>query len=113
MSARLTSTMLVGALVRQAQAQGGGAMILHKGEAMSGTIVVQLLERGVNLGFFERIMTLDGTYELAPCGPRNLDQDIEMSDYISRRTAIDPDMWVLELDIAAGHQLAAQLLCAG
>lgn len=113
MSTRLTSAMLVGALVRQAQAQGGSAMILHKGEAMSGTILVQLLDRGTNMGFFERVATLNGTYELAPCGPRDLNQDIEMSDYIARRISVDPDMWVVELDTAAGQQLAAQLLCAG
>ncbi len=113
MSDRLTSQLLVSALVRRVQAEGGSAMILHKGEAMSGSIVVQLLDRGVNLGFFERIANLSGVLDLVPCGPKDLAQDAEMSEYIARRTAVDPDIWFVELDTALGHQLAAQLLCAG
>jgi len=112
MTERLTSAMLVGALVRSAQAQGGTAMILHKGETLSGTIVVQIVERGRSQGFFERITTLNGTVELSPCGPRNTGQDQENSQYIERRVRVDPDMWIVELDVADGYQLAAQLLCA-
>lgn len=113
MSARLTSQVLVSALVRRAQAAGGGAMILHKGEAESGSIVVQLLDRGVNLGFFERLTSLSGVLELVPCGPPPTSPDSELSHYIERRTARDPDMWFVELDTVLGQQLAAEILCAG
>jgi hypothetical protein len=113
MSDRLTSHLLVGALIRRTQAQGGTAMVLHKGESIGGSIIVQLLERGRNLGFFERITALNGTAQLAPCGPQTRDQDTENSQYIERRVARDPDIWVLELDVAQGEQLAAEVLCAG
>lgn len=113
MSARLTSQLLVGALVRRAQAAGGGAMILHKGEPVSGAIVVQLLDRGVNLGLFERIADLSGRLELVPCGPPKTSPESEVSHYIARRTAVDPDIWFVELDTVLGQQLAAEILCAG
>lgn len=113
MSDRLTSQMLVSALLRRAQAEGGSAMVLHRGESTSGTIVLQLLERGENRGFFERITALNGTVSLVPCGPRDLDQLTENSLYIERRIRVDPDIWVIELDVAGGEQLAAQLLCTG
>jgi hypothetical protein len=111
MSDRLTSQMLVSALIRSVQAQGGNAMVLHKGESMSGTIVVQIVERGQNLGFFERITTLSGTVELIRCGPQAADQPSEISQYIERRVRVDPDIWLLELDIAEGQRLAAEMLC--
>jgi hypothetical protein len=38
---------------------------------------------------------------------------MELAHYIARRTAIDPDIWFIELDTALGHQLAAEILCAG
>jgi len=111
MTARLTSQMLVSALLRRTQAEGGMATILHKGESISGTIVVQLLERGANRGFFERLTNLSGTLELVPCGPQETDQQYEIMAYISRRVDVDPDIWLVELDIASGHHLAAQVLC--
>ena len=113
MRERLTSQLLASALIRRVQMEGGSAMVLHKGEAMSGSIVVQLLDRGVNLGFFERVTSLSGGLELVPCGPKDLSQNMEMAHYIARRTAVDPDIWFIELDTALGHQLAAEILCAG
>jgi len=113
MSARLTSQMLVGALVRRTQAAGGGAMVLHKGEPVSGTIVVQLLDRGVNLGLFERISSLSGGLDLFPCGPARGRPDTDFSQYIERRVTTDPDIWFVELDTVSGQQLAAEILCVG
>lgn len=113
MSARLTSRMLVGALVRRAQAAGGFATILHKGESASGSIVVQIAERGESRGFLERITNLSGTVELVPCGPGNSAEFTENSQYIERRVGVDPDIWFVELDVAGGEQLAAEILCAG
>lgn len=113
MNARLTSQLLVGALVRRTQAAGGGAMILHKGEPVSGAIVVQLLDRGVNLGLFERISSLSGGLDLFPCGPAPDRPDTDFSQYIERRTMTDPDIWFIELDTVSGQQLAAEILCAG
>jgi hypothetical protein len=110
---RLTSQILVSALMRQAQAAGGFAAVLHRGEAMSGAIVVQIVERGENIGLFERVTGLDGKTELVPVGPDNLSEFSALSDYIARRTRVDPDIWFLELDVADGQRLAAALLCAG
>lgn len=113
MSPRLTSQLLVGALVRRAQAAGGSAMILHKGEPVSGAIVVQLVDRGRNIGLFERIADLSGQLALVPCGPAADRPDSEISHYIARRTQVDPDIWFVELDTVLAQQLAAEILCAG
>lgn len=111
MSNRLTSQFLVQALLRKVQAESGMGMVLHKGEVNSGTIVVQLIERGQTIGLFERITSLDGTVALSPCGPRDLSQDTEITQYIDRRTRVDPDIWFVELDVADGERLAASVLC--
>ena len=113
MSDRLTSRMLVGALIRRAQVAGGFATVLQRGESMSGAIVVQVLERGRNIGFFERITDLDGRAQLVATGPKSASDFSEITQYIARRLRSDPDIWFIELDVAAGEQLAADLLCAG
>lgn len=111
MSGRLNSRILIGALLRQAQAHGGTGTVLHKGEPLSGTIVVQVIQRGQTIGLFERITSLDGTLALSPCGPKDLSQDTEISQYIARRTQVDRDIWFVELDVADGERLAADILC--
>lgn len=110
---RLTSQLLVQALVRTAQSAGGMAMVLHKGEQMSGAIVVQILERGQNLGLFERVTDLDGRVSLMSAGPASGCEPTEINQYIERRTTVDPDIWFVELDIADGQRLAAEVLGAG
>jgi len=111
MSARLTSQMLIGALVRRAQEAGGSAMVLHKGEAISGTLLVQLVDHGTHLGFVERMTGLSGKTELVPAGPGDGSQHVEIMSYIDRRTGSDPDIWILELDVAEGQRLVADILC--
>ncbi|MBT2188595.1 DUF1491 family protein [Sphingobium nicotianae] len=113
MSGRLTSQMLVSALIRRAQAAGGFATVLHKGESMSGAIVVQVVESARHTGFFERIMGLDGRSHLVSTGPKLVSDFSDISQYIDRRLRADPDIWFVELDVAEGEQLAADILCAG
>jgi hypothetical protein len=113
MSERLTSQMLVSALLRLVQSRSGVAMVLQRGEPDSGAIVVQIVERGRNIGFFERIMSLDGTIMLTRSGPVETAEVAEIDQYIERRRRADPDIWIVELDVAEGQRLAAELLCAG
>ena len=47
MSARITSKTLVSALRRQVEAAGGHAMVLTKGDEISGAVILALANRGV------------------------------------------------------------------
>ncbi len=47
MSARVTAGLLVSALIRRVEAEGGHAMVLAKGDATSGAILIALAVRGV------------------------------------------------------------------
>lgn len=106
--ARLTSAMLASALIRRANQQGGFAAILSKGDEISGAILVQALERGRFSGLFERSLGLDGIYEwrrTGPQGPENID---EIGKYLARRRATDPDLWIVELDIADAERFIVE-----
>jgi len=111
MNARLTTQMLVSALLRRVDYEGGFATVLHKGDPIGGVILVQLLHHGTFHALLERMTGLDGRQSLVPCGPQNSPQDIEINDYISRRRRSDPDLWLVELDIAQGERFAAETLC--
>lgn len=104
--ARLTSDFRVKALVRRVNDAGGSAMILARGDAMSGAILVLTLERGDNPRFHERGLGDDG---LVRSGP--VDGDVrQVAEYWQRRRRNDPDLWVVELDIADAERFAAEIL---
>ena len=109
--ARLDSQTLVSALIRRVQGAGGFATVLDKGDPIGGIILVQLLDRGRFGTLLERMTDLDGRQTMLPCGPKSGAQDAEISDYISKRKRSDPDLWLIELDIAEGERFAAETLC--
>ena len=108
---RLTSAILVGVLVRRAAAAGGFATVLVKGDEISGVILLQALEKGRELGLFERVSDFAGSYRLTRCGPESHEGSEALSQYIGRRRRSDPDLWVVELDIADAERFAAETIC--
>ncbi len=106
MTPRLTSDFRIKALIRRVHDAGGSAMVLAKGDAMSGAILVVALERGQGPTCWERDFAGTG---LTRCGPRDSDpQDVDA--YWRRRRQSDPDLWVIELDIAAAERFAAETI---
>ncbi|MEC3912849.1 DUF1491 family protein [Sphingobium sp. CR2-8] len=110
-SARLTSAMLVGALRRRVMAAGGFATILVKGDAISGVILVQALEKGQETGLFERVSNFAGGHALMRCGPAPEEGRQALADYVARRRRSDPDLWVIELDVPEAERFAVETLC--
>ncbi|KTF69690.1 DUF1491 family protein [Sphingomonas sp. HT-1] len=110
MMPRLTSATLVSALIRRADAEGGSAMVLAKGDATSGAILLLLLERGTRPRFVERGIGPAGLPALLPSGPGDLAGEAEASAYWRRRRERDPDLWVVELDIAGAERFAAETM---
>lgn len=111
MTERLASHMLVGALLRRAGSEGGFATILAKGDATSGVILIQCLEKGRETGLFERVPDYAGGYRLVACGPDTDSAPGMAAEYLERRRRSDPDMWIVELDIPDAERFAAETIC--
>ncbi|MHA6718511.1 DUF1491 family protein [Sphingomonas sp. RS6] len=110
---RLTSAMLVSALIRRADAAGGSAMVLARGDAGAGAVLILALERGGNPRFLERAIGPDGVPALMLSGPTQLADEGEATAYWRRRRERDPDLWVIELDIASPERFAAETITIG
>ncbi|MFS2109888.1 DUF1491 family protein [Sphingomonas sp. Sphisp140] len=108
--ARLATGVLVNALIRRAEGAGGSAMVLAKGDATAGAVLLLLVERGANPRFVERGLGPDGDPALIPSGPREFADDGEVTAYWRRRRERDSDLWVVELDIAQAERFAAETL---
>lgn len=104
MEPRLPAHIEVGGLIRRANAEGGFASVLQKGERDAGTILLVLTERGGNARVFERMPGLDGTRSWQRSKVETHENKQEFYDWLDRRGAQDPDLWIVELDIADGER---------
>jgi hypothetical protein len=109
-SARLPSGVVVSALLRRVNDAGGMGMVLGKGDAQAGGILVIVSQRGTGQRFLERGIGPDGLTALIETGPRDSADSQELADYWRRRRARDPDLWVIELDIADAERFAAETI---
>lgn len=107
MSDRLASGVLVSALLRRVHDAGGSAVVLARGDPQGGAILVVTLERGANPRLLERGIQANGRMGLLAVGPQDA-SEAEVASYWSRRRGHDPDLWVIELDIAGAERFAAE-----
>jgi hypothetical protein len=110
--ARLTSQVLVSALLRRAQAEGGFGAVLAKGDATAGAILVILAERGIRAALLERLLQPDGNYAWRDSG-QAAEDDTAFASQLDRRRKYDPDLWLLELDVPSAERFAAEMNEAG
>lgn len=104
----LPASMLVPALVRQVQGAGGFATVLRRGSNW-GSALVLVHRRGADVAAFEKVPTLDG----GPDWRRAAQGAGAVSAFVDRQSRFDPDLWVLELDIASLERFVPGMAAAG
>jgi hypothetical protein len=109
MEPRLASSVLVTALMRRAESQGGFAAVLAKGDSTAGAVIVILAERGRKLRIMERILRADGCYAWQESASEAAENEEEFQRFLRKRQKFDPDIWVLELDIASVERFADEM----
>lgn len=107
---RLTSAMRVAALLRLARAADGFPVVLARGDETAGAILVVMREKGLNPVAFERVMSHDGGYRWVRISPENISQEIDFNSFIQRRRQRDPDLWLIELDVADATRFVDETL---
>ncbi|MGQ2934515.1 MAG: DUF1491 family protein [Sphingopyxis sp.] len=105
---RLKSRFLVDLLLRRTEAAGGFATVVIKGDETSGIILVQCSDRGEPGPLLERRFSAGGHYIWEAVGPADAKDSESRAIYQDRRRKADPDMWLIELDIADAPQLVAE-----
>lgn len=112
MAARLASSVLVGGLIRLAESQGGFGAVVAKGDATAGAIAVILLEKGGNARLFERTLRPDGSYAWQGTS-QGTENESEFRAALERKQRFDPDLWIVELDIASAERFADEMNAYG
>ena len=104
---RLPTHLLVGAMLRRANDQGGMGMVLGKGDSQGGGILIVAAEPGSAESVLERAFDLDGKPIL-----RNVTPSDDVSGYWRRRRARDRDLWVIELTVAGVERFIAETIAS-
>jgi len=112
MTARLASSVLVSALLRRAQDEGGNGAVLSKGDPTAGSVTVILSEKGRKACVLERLLQADGRYSWEE-SRQEVGNEGEFQKFLDRRRKNDPDLWILELDIASAERFAAEMNAVG
>ena len=106
---RFTSEFQISALKRLAEAGGDFATVLRKGDPTSGAILLIGQVRGKNPVLFDRFPSLDGQQIWQPVTAQSDENESEVFSYWQKRQSRDPDLWVVELDVASTERLAGLL----
>ncbi len=94
----------MGALIRRVGAEGGFASVLRKGEHDAGTILVVLTELGNNPLVYERMPQPNGDRAWTLARRAGPEGKADLEEWLERRGGDDPDLWIVELDIANGER---------
>jgi hypothetical protein len=105
---RLSARFEIGALIRRAEQSGGFAAVLHRGHDEAGTLLLLTTQRGQNPRLWERMPTADGSRAWTSLTNKIFENPHDFSDYVARRHAQDPDLWVIELDVAHPERFIAE-----
>ena len=105
MSSRLPSGILVSALLRRVNDAGGFGAVMAKGDPQGGAILVIAVDKGAPPRLLERGIGPDGRTALIDSTPSE-----DLDGYWRRRRVRDPDLWVIEVDIAAAERFAAETI---
>jgi hypothetical protein len=106
---RLPAHLEASSLIRLTESQGGMATVLAKGERDAGTILIVTMYRGESARLYERMPQRDGTRTYVMSKIQDTEKPEEFFDYLTRRQVQDPDIWVVEVDIADSERLIALL----
>lgn len=106
---RLSAEMKVHTLLRLVSQHGGFGAVMKKGDRISGTILIQCVEKGGNPRLLENMPSLDGQPNWQQIWPQDTDNKRILSEYLAQRFHFDPDMWLIELDIPDAERLIAEM----
>ena len=103
----LPTDVWAGALIRRAELAGAFAMVLRKGDARAGTVLVKAIDRrDRTVRIYAEAFRGDG--ERVWMEPVSAADEAGIDAYVERQARIDPDLWLIEIDDAEGRHFLTE-----
>ncbi|MBV6633925.1 MAG: DUF1491 family protein [Alphaproteobacteria bacterium] len=96
----LPTHLRVGGIVRRLNSDGQPAYILAKGDPDRGTLLIKLIGRDRSCRLELEQRDIEGVLRWMPALPDASPDEAKADAYIERTRARDPDVWVIEIEVA-------------
>jgi hypothetical protein len=113
MAERLPAHVEAAALMRRAEAEGGFAAVLRKGDPDRGALTLIVRGRGELRGLLERELGPDFTYRWVFRETAEAAGSADLNELLARKERFDTDFWLIELDIAEPERFIAETTASG
>lgn len=108
---RLPTDLWVMAQVRRCNAEAVPAVVVRRGEAKGGTLLLKLNQLEDGCRVLTQARDLDGRLAWLAAFKGELVPEAEADAYIGRAVARDPDLWVVEIEHRDGwHPFEGKVL---
>jgi hypothetical protein len=103
----LSTDIWVAALIRRVEMGGGFAMVIRKGDARAGAVLIKLINpRAGTSRLLAEATRGDG--ERVWMRPLRSAADGDLDAYVERAIRIDPDVWVVEVEDNHGRHFLVE-----
>lgn len=100
---RLPSHVWIMAQIRRCNGDGVPAMVVRKGEAQTGTLLVKINQFEAGCRVLSQARDLDGVLGWMAAFDGGLVDEAEADSYLERAMSRDPDIWVVEIEDRTGN----------
>lgn len=108
----LSTDIWVAALIRRVELAGSFAVVVRKGDARAGSVLVKVLNRGDGTSrLYSEATRGDG--ERVWMRPHLSEQEPDLDRYIERAVRVDPDLWIVEIEDREGRHFLTEPVEAG
>ncbi len=102
-----SSDIWVAALIRRAELGGAFPVVVRKGDARAGSVLIKVLNRSQGTARLYAEATR-GDGEKVWMRPALSELEPELDAYIARAARVDPDIWVVEIDDRDGRHFLTE-----
>jgi len=99
--------------LRRAEVEGGFATVVARGDPDRGALVMLIAKRGAHYACLERGLGANGAYAWQIVGPSPESSATDLRDWTRKRRMNDPDLWLIELDVAQPERFIAETIAIG
>ncbi len=100
---RIPTELWVKAHLRRLSSQATPAVIARRGDPNGGMVILKVNRLDLGCRVLTQTRDLDGVLSWMPALKGELVSEADADDYISRQTARDPDLWVVEVEARDGE----------
>ena len=104
---KFSTDIWVAALIRRVDLGGGHAVVVHKGDARAGSVLVKIIDRSDGrVRLYAEATRADG--ETTWMRPLLADREEDVDAYVARARRIDGDLWVVEIEDRQGRHFLTE-----